>query len=181
MPATLPRQPLDLDAAGLLLVAEVEAYLHSVAAPVAASGPGRLDLAQLLAAAPVCRYGSVVQPWHAGFPAPSPTLLDRLRHRTPLVDVTPGEHLQLTSRYITAHGWLQGGLWDSSGRVCVLGAQLRVLAAGYGTPATIRRARLRIGNELGYLGQPLPVDEWNDQCGRRQADVHRLLERAAAR
>lgn len=182
MPATLTRQPLDLATAGLLLVAEVEDYLRSVAAPVVAAGPGRLDLARLLTAAgPVCQYGSVVQSWHAGFPAPSPTVLDRLRHRAPVLDVTPGEHLQLTSRYITAHGWTQHTLWDSSGRVCILGAQVAVLAAGYGTEATVRRARMRIGNELGHLGQPMPVDTWNDAPGRRQADVHRLLERAAAR
>lgn len=182
MPATLTASRIDADAAGLLLVAEVENYLRSVAAPVVATDAGRLDLPRLLASAgPVCPYGSVMQPWNAEHLPAGPTLLDRLRRRQPVTDVTVEQHLQLTSRYITARGWLQGALWDETGRVCVLGAQLRVLQSGYGTAATIRRARLRIGNELGRLGQPMPVDTWNDQPGRRQADIHRLLERAAAR
>jgi hypothetical protein len=175
MPAVLtaPRTD-DTTANGLLLVAEVEAYLRSIAAPAAAPG-------LLLPAARICRYGSVLQPWNATVPAAGPTLLDRLRHRPVTTPVTVQQHLELTSRYIAAHGWVQGALWDGEGRVCVLGAQLRVLQAGYGTEETVRRARLRIGNELGRLGQGMPVDEWNDMVGRRQAEVHRLLERAASR
>lgn len=182
MPATLTAPRIDLDAASLLLVAEIEAYLRSVASPVVVTDAGRLDLARLLAdAGQVCPYGSVLQPWNAGYALAEPTLLDRLRHRRPATEVTVEQHLALTSRYITAHGWTQGALWDQAGQVCVLGAQLQVLQAGYGTAATVRRARQRIGNELGRLGQPMPVDDWNDQPGRRQADIHQLLERAAAR
>lgn len=175
MPAVLTAPRTDSTAAaGLLLVAEVEAYLRSLTAPAKASG-------LLLPAARISRYGSVLQPWNATVPAAEPTLLDRLRHRPVTTPVTVQQHLELTSRYIAAHGWLQGSLWDGDGRVCVLGAQIRVLQAGYGTEETARRARLRLGNELGYLGQGMPVDEWNDQPGRHQAEVHRLLERAAAR
>jgi hypothetical protein len=175
MPAVLTATRTDSTAAdGLLLVAEAEAYLRSLAAPAAAPG-------LLLPAARISRYGSILQPWNAAVPPAEPTLLDRLRNRPVTTPVTVQQHLELTSRYIAAHGWLQGALWDTDGRVCVLGAQLRVLQAGYGTEATVRRARLRIGNELGRLGQGMPVDEWNDQPGRRQAEVHRLLERAAAR
>lgn len=159
---------------GLLLVAEVEAYLRSIAAAAVPAGP-------LLPTVRISRYGSVLQPWNATVPPAEPTLLDRLRRRPVTTPVTVQQHLELTSRYITAHGWAQGALWDREGRVCVLGAQLRVLQAGYGTEATVRRARLRIGNELGRLGQGMPVDEWNDQPGRRQAEVHRMLEQAATR
>ncbi|MDH6125938.1 hypothetical protein [Kitasatospora sp. GP82] len=180
MLATLTAPRIDLDAASLLLVAEVEDYLRTTATTQApAAGPGPLDLDRLLATAPAPRHGSTVQSWHAEYPAPTATLTDRLFRRQPIAAVTVQQHLQLVSRYITHHGWTQGALWDREGRVCVLGAQLRVLAAGYGTAATATRARQRIGSQLGYQGHPIPVDQWNDQPGRRQADVHQLLQRAA--
>lgn len=168
---------LDLDAAGALLITEIEQYLqaHSPAAR-----PG-LDIKALLALAPhPAQYGSVLQPWDAHITRTAPTRLQRLRGLQPVTQVSPAQHLDLTARYITQHGWHQGQLWDHAGAVCVLGAQLRVLQAGYGTEETVRRARLRIGNELGRLGQGMPVDTWNDQPGRRQAEVHRMLERAAS-
>jgi hypothetical protein len=170
MPATLT---YDLDAAGLLLVTEIEQYL----AQLAPGTPPAQAIAELL----YSRHGHTVQPWNAHLPLPALTRLDRLRGRTPHLDVTVQQHLDLTSRYIAHHGWHQGALWSSTGAVCVLGAQLRVLHAGYGTPATIRRARLRIGNELGRTGQGMPVDTWNDQPARTRHDVHRLLQHAAAR
>lgn len=188
MPATLTAPAIDLDAAGLLLVAEIEAYLRTVAgnpaklAPFpAAASAGRLDLARLLATAPVPRYGSTVQPWHAAVPAPRPSVTDRLLGRRPVAEVTVAEYLRLVSRYLTQYGWLQGALWDDTGRTCLLGAQLRVWQAGYGTAETIRRARIRLGNELGYQDAPVPIDTWNDASTTSRADVHRLLERAAAR
>lgn len=95
--------------------------------------------------------------------------------------MTPGQHLLLVSRYIHQHGWLQGALWDEAGAVCVLGAQLGILQAGYSTPAVVERARELIGNEIGYLGETGPIDSWNDAPNRRAADVHQLLQRAAAR
>lgn len=173
---------LDLGAAGILLVAEVENYLRQVAPAAIVNRPGPIDLARLLALAPPLNpHGSVRQAWNALHPLPQLTLIERLRHRRPFLDVTPAEHLQLTARYITHHGWTQGVLWTGAGEVCVLGAQLRVLTAGYGTAETIRRARQRIGNELGRLGAPMPVDTWNDLPTTSRHDVHRLLERAAAR
>ncbi|WP_455583858.1 DUF6197 family protein [Kitasatospora cineracea] len=78
------------------------------------------------------------------------------------------------------HGWTQGRLWTCDGAVCILGAQLRVLAAGYGTAHTAIRARQRLGNALGRAGTPMPVDQWNDQPGRTATDVHHLLRTAAA-
>lgn len=177
---TLTAPRIDLDTAGLRLVAEVEEYLRTVAHPAPiGTGP---DVSRLLAAAPApCRYGQVVQPWHAGFTLPEPTLLDRVRGRRPAAEVTVRQHLELTSKYIHQFGWLQGALWDDTGRVCLLGAQLRVLGAGYGTTATVTEARLQIGNQLGYMGQGMPIDAWNDAAGRRAVDVHTLLQRAAAR
>ncbi|MFE2911435.1 DUF6197 family protein [Kitasatospora indigofera] len=181
MPATLTAPRIDVDAAGLLLVAEVEAYLRSVTALPAAAGAGRLDLAGLLAAAPVCRFGSTVQPWHAAVPEPTASTADRLLRRRPVAEVTVQQHLRLVSRYLAQHGWLQGALWDATGRVCVLGAQLRVLQAGYSSAAVVHHARIRIGNELGYQGQGQPIEDWNDAATTTRTDVHRLLERAAAR
>jgi hypothetical protein len=173
---------IDLDAAGTLLVAEIEDYLRQVAPPTLVQGPGPIDLARLLAMAPPPNpHGSVQQAWNAAHPLPPVTLMDRLRGRRPALDVSPSEHLQLTARYITHHGWAQGVLWTGGGEVCVLGAQLRVLAAGYGTADTIRRARQRLGNELGYMDHPMPVDTFNDLPTTTRHDVHRLLERAAAR
>lgn len=180
---TLTPPRIDLDAASLRLVAEVEDYLRTVAHPAAPTlgGPG-LDLVRLMATGPApCRYGQVLQQWHAAVTLPEPTLLDRIRGHHPVADVTVGQHLDLVSRYIHQHGWIQGALWNDAGAVCILGAQLRVLAAGYGTAAVVERARELIGNQLGYQREGMPVDVWNDQPHRRVADVHQLLQRAAAR
>ncbi|MET8703207.1 hypothetical protein ACFVUH_32840 [Kitasatospora sp. NPDC058032] len=176
MPRTvLPPVPvtallLTPDASGL--VAEIEAYLASLPAPARTPAPH-----------PVCRYGSVAQPWHAGHPLPRATLLDRaLRRPARPAPVTAAEHLGLASRYIAAHGWLQGAMWDAAGRVCLLGAQAAVLAHGFGTPATVRTARVQLMEVLHATGRPVrSPDEFNDRPATRQADVHRLLERAAAR
>ncbi|GAA4866076.1 DUF6197 family protein [Kitasatospora terrestris] len=172
---TLTPELLDLEAAGLFLVAEIEAYLASLSP----AGP-RVDVAALLAAAPVPVHGSVLQAWNAAHPLPVPTLLDRARGRRPRLDVTPSEYLDLMSRYLHQHGWVQGQLWDTDGRVCVLGALLRVYTAGYGTPDTVRRVRQRIGNALGRIGARMPVDTWNDLPTTTRTDVHHLLRDAAA-
>jgi hypothetical protein len=92
------------------------------------------------------------------------------------------DHLRLTSRYITCHGWLQGAMWDGAGRVCLLGAQAAVLAHGYGAPEHARRGRVQLMEVLHAAGHPVvSPDEYNDAPTTRQADVHRLLERAATR
>jgi hypothetical protein len=172
MPALLTAPPIDLDAAGLLLVAEIEQYLSQIAP----TQPGPATAIKYL----YSRHGSTMQPWNAHLPLPALPRLDRLRGRTPHLDVTPQQHLDLINRYIQHHGWHQGALWNSAGAVCVLGAQLRVLQAGYGTATTIRRARQRIGNALGHHGQPMPVDTWNDLPTTSRHDVHQLLQHAAA-
>lgn len=153
---------------GPLLVAEIEAYLRSLPAP-ASRAP---VLAPVL---PVNPYGQVIHSWHHGIELPEPTLLGRIRGRRPIAQVTPAQHLDLLSRYIHQHGWLQGALWDASGAVCILGAQLRILAAGYSSPAVVERARELIGNEIGYRRERGPIDTWNDTKGRRAAEVHQLL------
>jgi hypothetical protein len=173
--APLP-ELLDLDAAGALLVAEIETYLRAHAPAVK---PG-LDIKALLALAPhPAQYGSVLQPWDATIPRTTPTRLQRLRGLQPVTEVTPQQHLDLTARYITQHGWHQGQLWNHAGEVCVLGAQLRVLAAGYGTPSVVWRARIRLGNALGRLGHPMPIDTYNDLPTTRIYDIHHLLRQAA--
>lgn len=173
--APLP-ELLDLDAAGALLVAEIEQYVWSHAPAVK---PG-LDIAALLALAPrPAQYGSVLQPWDATITRTQPTRLQRLRGLRPVTEVTPAQHLDLTARYITQYGWHQGQLWNHAGEVCVLGAQLRVLAAGYGTPSVVWRARIRLGNTLGRLDAPVPVDTWNDLPTTTRHDIHHLLRQAA--
>ncbi|KQV15326.1 MULTISPECIES: hypothetical protein [unclassified Kitasatospora] len=171
MTSTLLAPPITLtpDASGL--IAEIEAYLASL--PVAATAVGPL----------ICNYGSTAQLWYAGFPQTGPTFLDRIAHRparpTP---VSIADHLRLASRYINAFGWVQGALWDSAGRVCLLGAQAAVLAHGYGTPDTVRRARIQVMEVLHATGRPVSSpDEYNDRATTRQADVHHLLDRASAR
>ncbi|MER5354254.1 hypothetical protein ABT093_28475 [Kitasatospora sp. NPDC002551] len=169
-PASAPTRLLTPGARGL--VAEIEAYLASLPAPARTPAPYA-----------VCPYGSVLRPWHAGHPLPRATLLDRaLRRPARPVPVTAAEHLDLASRYLAAHGWLQGAMWDAAGRVCLLGAQAAVLAHGFGTPATARTARVQLMEVLHATGRPVnSPDEFNDRPTTRQADVHRLLERAAAR
>ncbi|MFI6443516.1 hypothetical protein [Kitasatospora sp. NPDC050543] len=168
---TLTSAPLVLapDTAGL--VAEIEAYLASLPAPARTPAPY------------VCPLGSVLQPWNAGYPLPGPTLLERvLRRPSRPAPVTAAGHLRLASRYIAAHGWLQGAMWDSAGRVCLLGAQAAVLAHGYGTPATVQSARVQVMEVLHATGRPASSpDDYNDRPTTRQADIHQLLERAAAR
>ncbi|MQS12231.1 hypothetical protein F7Q99_07970 [Streptomyces kaniharaensis] len=153
------------------LVAEIEAYLASLPAPERTPVPY------------VCPYGITVRPWHAGHPRPRVTLLDRALHRPARpVPVSAADHLRLASRYIGAFGWLQGAMWDDVGRVCLLGAQAAVLAHGYGTPRTVRTARVQLMEVLHATGRPASSpDEFNDRPTTREADVHQLLDRAAAR
>ncbi|MEU1504910.1 hypothetical protein [Kitasatospora sp. NPDC005748] len=166
----LPRS-LALTPEGAALVAEIERYLAGLPATARPAVPY------------VCPLGSAVQAWNAGYPVPRPTLLDRLVHRPARpVPVTVADHLRLTSRYIGAFGWLQGALWDSAGRVCILGAQAGVLVHGYGTPDTVAWARTQVMEVLHATGRPVSSpDQYNDRPTTRQADVHHLLDRAAAR
>lgn len=151
------------------LVAEIEAYL--------ASFPARPDLPY------VCPLGSVRQPWYAEYQPPTATVFDRLLGRRPRpTEVGVAGHLTLTSRYLAAAGWVQGTMWDTRGRVCLLGAQAAVLAHGFGSPADARRGRIQVMEVLHAGGHPVSSpDEFNDAPGTRQADVHQLLDRAAAR
>ncbi|MEU5385821.1 DUF6197 family protein [Kitasatospora cineracea] len=160
---------LSPDASGL--VAEIEAYLATFPAPARVLVPY------------VCPLGSTVQRWNAGFPQPRLSLLDRLAHRPARpVAVSVADHLRLTSRYLAEVGWVQGALWDHAGRVCLLGAQAAVLAHGYGTPYTVSRARNQVMEVLRLAGlNAASPDVFNDAPGTRQADVHRLLDRASAR
>ncbi|MEV7021124.1 hypothetical protein [Kitasatospora sp. NPDC093558] len=164
-----PSNPRVVDGSGL--VAEVEAYLASLPAPARTPVPY------------VCPFGSILVPWHSGHPEPRATLLDRvLRRPARPVPVSAADHLRLASRYIGASGWLQGALWDEGGRVCLLGAQAAVLAHGYGTPLTVRTARVQLMEVLHATGRPArSPDEYNDRPTTREADVHLLLDRAAAR
>ncbi|WP_441245431.1 DUF6197 family protein [Kitasatospora sp. McL0602] len=179
-PAIRPtaRPTLTVDGSGL--VAEIEAYLASLPAPAGPAGAAGL-------AGPVvpyvCPLGSVLQPWNAGYPPPRRTLLDRLARRAARpARVSVAAHLELASRYLTGHGWVQGALWDAEGRVCLLGAQAAVLAHGYGTPQDARRARVQVMEVLHATGRPAgSPDEYNDAPGTRQSDVQRLLGDAAAR
>ncbi|MGW2254017.1 DUF6197 family protein [Kitasatospora sp. NPDC001660] len=163
--------PILRGADGSGLAAEVEAYLASLPAPARTPVPY------------VCPYGAALRPWHAGHPQPRATLLDRvLRRPARPVPVTAADHLRLASRYIGAFGWLQGAMWDTRGRVCLLGAQAAVLAHGYGTPRTVRAARVQLMEVLHATGRPASSpDEYNDRPTTREADVHLLLDRAAAR
>jgi hypothetical protein len=161
MAATLTAIDLDADLLGPVLVAEIEAYLKSLPAPAAKPLLPRLTAPQ------ISRYGRVVQEWDH--------------------DVDPGDRitvkrfLSLMDRYIHQYGWTQGLLWDPQGRVCLLGARAKVLAAGYGTPGIDEQARLLIGNQLGYRGEGMPLDNWNDMPGRSVCDIHALLQATATR
>ncbi|MEU2628345.1 hypothetical protein [Kitasatospora sp. NPDC007106] len=172
-PAVLTWGPLALSPEGAALVAEIESYLATLPATARPTVPVR----------DFYRFGSTVQPWHAGFPDPRPTLLDRIAHRPARpVPVSVADHLALADRYMTAFGWTQGRLWDSAGRVCLLGAQAAVLAHGYGAPATVLRARGQLMEVLHATGRPhASPDRFNDAPGTRQVDVHHLLDRASAR
>ncbi|MFG2825788.1 hypothetical protein ACGFX4_40960 [Kitasatospora sp. NPDC048365] len=156
---------------GSTLVAEIETYLASLPAPARLTVPY------------VCPLGSTVQRWNAGLPVPRPTLLDRLANRPARpVEVSVADHLRLSSRYLAEVGWVQGAMWDSAGRVCLLGAQAAVLAHGYGTAYTVRRARVQVMEVLHATGRPVSSpDVFNDLPATRQSDVHQLLDRASAR
>ncbi|MFJ4677110.1 hypothetical protein [Kitasatospora sp. NPDC088783] len=184
---TVPAPPLDrLDARELArelgLVEEIEQYLAGLpgrSGPAVPPGPGPAAPAPC----PPGAHGSVRQPWNHGHPLPRRSLLDLLARRPARpAEVTVAGHLRLTSRYLAEAGWTQGALWDDRGRVCLLGAQTAVLAHGYGTAYTVRRARAQVMEVLHATGRPVPSpDVWNDRPGRRQAEVHALLERARAR
>ncbi|MER7702170.1 hypothetical protein ABTX81_04605 [Kitasatospora sp. NPDC097605] len=171
MNGTLLGLPPLVTADGAALVAEIEAYMATLPAPARIPVPF------------VSPRGSTVQAWNAGYPLPQPTRLDRLTRRPARpAPVSAADHLRLTSRYIGAFGWLQGAMWDSAGRVCLLGAQAAVLVHGYGTPATVTTARVQVMEVLHSTGRPVnSPDEYNDRPTTRQADIHRLLDRAATR
>ncbi|MFD0405589.1 hypothetical protein [Kitasatospora sp. NPDC127116] len=171
---------IDPDLYGPLLVREIEAYLAAIAPEPAWRARLRAAIAEAHTV-PAKPNAGAVEPWWHTAPAPTQTLTGRLLRRRPVIRVTVRQHLQLMDRYITAHGWTQGQLWDETGAVCVLGAHVRVLAAGYGDASTTWRARLAIGNALGRLGHSLLVDTWNDLHSTTQDDVHRLLQSAAQR
>ena len=169
LPLLLP--DLSFVADGSALVREVEAYLATLPSTV-----------RTLPAPVINPYGTVAAPWDLGMARPVPTWLDRIRHRQPApVPIDTATHLRLVARYITAHGWCQRRLWDDTGAVCLLGGQLMVLRAGYGTPETAYRARVLLMEQFVSLGSFRSVDEWNDQPGRRLVEVHRQLDIAAAR
>ena len=173
--ALTPRPPVLLpDGSGL--ADEIEAYLASLPAP-ARTPPAHITPPH------ISLLGSTTQPWNADHPLPRPTLLERLARRPARpAQVSAAGHLRLTSRYIGAFGWLQGALWDQTGRVCLLGAQAAVLAHGYGTPLTVQTARVQVMEILHATGRPATSpDEYNDRPTTRQADIHQLLDRAAAR
>ncbi|MBP0452064.1 hypothetical protein J5Y04_21345 [Kitasatospora sp. RG8] len=166
----LPRS-VALSPEGAALAAEIERYLAGLPAAARPTVPY------------VCPLGSTIQPWNAGYPTPRPTLLDRLTDRPARpIPVSVADHLRLTSRYIATFGWLQGTLWDPTGRVCLLGAQAAVLTHGYGSPATITWARVQVMEVLHATGRPVTSpDQYNDRPTTRQADIHHLLDRAATR
>jgi hypothetical protein len=158
---------------GGLLVREIEAYLRSLPTP-----PRGLQVP------PVCAFGQTVMAWDTDLPArPGRTLADRLHRRpAPPVPLTVAGHLRLVSRYLATYGWCQNAMWDAQGRRCLLGAQVAVLAAGYGTPDTVMRARTALMEQfIGQDPEIRTVDQWNDADGRTAAQVHRQLDIAASR
>lgn len=175
----LTLETLDLDTAGHQLVAEIENYLRTTTPTQHPRLDVRALLAQAAALPPRNSHGQHVAPWHHPHTLPQPTLRDRLRGIQPAADVTVEQHLHLIAAYIRHHGWTQGALWNHDGAVCLLGAQLRVLAHGFGTPHTAIRARQRLGNALGRAGFPMRIDQWNDQPGTRETDIHHMLRTAA--
>ena len=172
--STLALPDLTFVADGGQLVREIEHYL-ATHTPAPAPTPTRVAL--------VCAHGQAPVAWDRGMARPVPTLLDRLRHRPPApVAIDTATHLLLVSRYLTAHGWCQNAMWDAQGRRCILGAQLAVLQAGYGTPGTVQRARTLLMEQFTTQDPDLrTVDQWNDTPGRTAAQVHRQLDIAASR
>lgn len=157
---------------GGVLVAEVEAYLRSLPTP-----PPRPQTAR------ICAFGQVFTAWDAEMPQPHRSVGDRLRGRAPgPVPLETSAFLRLVSRYLVASGWCQRLMYDADGRRCLLGAMVAVLAAGYGTEATARRARTALIEQI-ITDHPglTSIDVWNDMPGRTAAQVHRQLDIAAAR
>ena len=172
--STLALPDLGWVADGGQLVREIEHYLAThTPAPTLTPAPAAL----------VCAHGQAPVAWDRGMARPVPTLLDRLRHRTPApVPIDTATHLLLVSRYLVAYGWCQNAMWDAQGRRCILGAQLAVLQAGYGTATTVQRARTLLMEQFTSQDPEVrTVDQWNDAPGRTAAQVHRQLDIAAAR
>ncbi|MGW4897138.1 DUF6197 family protein [Kitasatospora sp. NPDC004240] len=153
------------------LVREIERYLAALPTPARIAVPA------------ICALGQAPVAWDLGMTRPRPTLLDRARRRTPApVPIDTATHLRLVSRYLTVHGWTQGRLFDETGRACILGAQLAVLAAGYGTQATAMNARCHLMEQFTAQDRTVrSVDQWNDAPTRTCAQVHRQLDIAHSR
>ena len=153
------------------LVREIERYLATQPLPARWTVPA------------ICLHGQAPVTWDLGMTRSGPTRMDRLRRRPPApVPIDAATHLRLVSRYLTVHGWCQDLLWDDRGRRCLLGAQLAVLAAGYGTQNTAVHARHYLMEQFTAQDPAIrTVDQWNDAPGRTAAQVHRQLDIAAAR
>jgi hypothetical protein len=98
-------------------------------------------------------------------------------HRRRSTYVTVARHLELTLEVLERYGWARtGDNWRTvGGRRCILGAQMLLLALGYGDRDTLNRAGGYLNVELRQRRVTNPYYEWNEAPGRTYDDVRHLL------
>lgn len=84
------------------------------------------------------------------------------------------EALIKAADYMDEHGFCQGTLVDSNGRVCILGALLRANQGGDRTRVSQAQAHLR-----DFL--PVSIVGWNDARGRSKEEAVAALRQCASR
>ncbi|MFE7118348.1 hypothetical protein ACFU99_23330 [Streptomyces sp. NPDC057654] len=93
--------------------------------------------------------------------------------------ISTAEHLELTALVIERYGWAHGLLRTSSGRRCILGAQIVLVRLGYGDGRTARAAGLHLQAVLTARGIATPYHEWNDHPDRTATEALYLIRQAA--
>jgi hypothetical protein len=168
------------------LIAGVEQYLAE-AAPPAKPGLVHAPVDDLIEQAGIQKGPAWRKP-RAKRRTPEIDLPGRLRamlpeplHRRRPTHTSVARHLELTLEVLERYGWAKtGNNWRTlSGRRCILGAQMLLLALGIGNDDTLQRAGGYLNTELRKRGITNPYHEWNEAPGRTYDDVRHLLTTAA--
>lgn len=106
-------------------------------------------------------------------------LVRSVGRRRPQRTVSIEEMLGLTEMILTRYGWTGSGKTRSlSGRRCIAGAMRLLVELGYGDVSVMESAGVRLDRVLWQQNVRVRYYEWNDQRGRTQAEVMRLIKKA---
>ncbi|MFE5614097.1 hypothetical protein [Streptomyces sp. NPDC056524] len=91
----------------------------------------------------------------------------------------PSVHLLHTLGVLERYGWCKSAGTDTSGRMCIAGAQRLLQDTGHVTPAARARSVEHMHTVLAQAGVHMQFFAWNDLPGRTFPHVRALLTRTA--